>query len=554
MHRNETRKLRQVLKEGAVMEENNKDIKYDAFISYKHGGIDSAAAEAVQKNLEHFRVPKSLKDCKQKIERVFVDEGELSSSSYFSRVIKEALKNAEWLIVICSRKTKHSEWVNLEIKTFLEFHDRSRILAVITEGEPKDVYPEELLGKIGYEDEVLAADARGSTEKEVLKKLKKDALLKIAAPILGTNFDSLKQRRKTYIMQRTAIAALILLVIVSGFSIYAVRQARLITEQAVRLNEEYENSFINQAKYMTQIAQNELEKDNHAVAVETVLQVLTLNGENQPFFSESIHVIAEALNLYRTKDSMRDTMAPTGTFRMEDVSKDMEAEYLIDESGKYLFSTDTEYVYVWDTETCSVKNKIASEGWIRNFEEGILVPEKSRILVSADIEIRCYDYEKDEVVWIKKIEDVTRRCIVSNSGKITAVITESKIYILNTETGEVIRTEAFDEKFGNTIAISKDDRWMAVEIDRSTQEQLMNDITEYKVLLFDIQKGTYEILPEKYESIKKLKFADEKRLFVVSGRGVTAIFREAHRTNTTYEKLYDEIAFYDLEQKEFRTI
>ena len=31
--------------------------EYDAFISYKHGPVDSAAARALQKNLEHFRVP-----------------------------------------------------------------------------------------------------------------------------------------------------------------------------------------------------------------------------------------------------------------------------------------------------------------------------------------------------------------------------------------------------------------------------------------------------------------------------------------------------------------
>ena len=76
--------------------------------------------------------------------------------------IREALKNSGWLIVICSSETKDSPWVNLEIKTFLEFHDRSRILAVVTEGEPEDVFPKELLGS-DRTAEVLAADARGNT-------------------------------------------------------------------------------------------------------------------------------------------------------------------------------------------------------------------------------------------------------------------------------------------------------------------------------------------------------------------------------------------------------
>lgn len=66
-----------------------------------------------------------------------MDEGELSSCSDFGLQIREALKNSGWLIVICSSETKDSPWVNLEIKTFLEFHDRSRILAVVTEENRK---------------------------------------------------------------------------------------------------------------------------------------------------------------------------------------------------------------------------------------------------------------------------------------------------------------------------------------------------------------------------------------------------------------------------------
>ena len=54
--------------------------EYDAFISYKHGPVDSAAAKALQKNLEHFHAPiiagKTKGDGKRRrIRRVFLDEG-----------------------------------------------------------------------------------------------------------------------------------------------------------------------------------------------------------------------------------------------------------------------------------------------------------------------------------------------------------------------------------------------------------------------------------------------------------------------------------------------
>ena len=146
-------------------------VVYDAFICYRHGETDSQAAKILQQKLEHFHIPWMRKNKIKKIRRVFMDEGELSSCSDFGLQIREALKNSGWLIVICSSETKDSPWVNLEIKTFLEFHDRSRILAVVTEGEPEDVFPKELLGS-DRTAEVLAADARGETPEQVLRNVK----------------------------------------------------------------------------------------------------------------------------------------------------------------------------------------------------------------------------------------------------------------------------------------------------------------------------------------------------------------------------------------------
>ena len=128
----------------------------------------------------------------------------------------EALKNSGWLIVICSSETKDSPWVNLEIKTFLEFHDRSRILAVVTEGEPEDVFQKELLGS-DRTAEVLAADARGETPEQVLRNVKKNVLLKIAAPILGTTYDSLKQRQRNYIIKKYAVIGSLAVLMANAF-------------------------------------------------------------------------------------------------------------------------------------------------------------------------------------------------------------------------------------------------------------------------------------------------------------------------------------------------
>ena len=59
---------------------NLEEIKYDAFISYRHCELDQFAAVALHKELEAFRLPKAIQKQlqekgieKKKIERVFRD-------------------------------------------------------------------------------------------------------------------------------------------------------------------------------------------------------------------------------------------------------------------------------------------------------------------------------------------------------------------------------------------------------------------------------------------------------------------------------------------------
>ncbi|WP_143003245.1 TIR domain-containing protein, partial [Butyrivibrio sp. INlla14] len=54
---------------------------------------------------------------------------------------KEALLNSEYLIVLCSKSTCLSTWVEREIKLFLQNHPRENVLTVLAEGEPQDVIP-----------------------------------------------------------------------------------------------------------------------------------------------------------------------------------------------------------------------------------------------------------------------------------------------------------------------------------------------------------------------------------------------------------------------------
>ena len=121
--------------------------KYDAFISYKHAPLDNRIADAIQKGLERYRLPKKVREAtgKQKIERIFRDKAERPITSNLSDNISYALEHADFLIVICSKSTKLSAWVPREIEYFLKFHPLSHVLTVLAEGEPGEVIPGILL-------------------------------------------------------------------------------------------------------------------------------------------------------------------------------------------------------------------------------------------------------------------------------------------------------------------------------------------------------------------------------------------------------------------------
>ena len=244
-----------------------KNYKYDIFISYKHEALDKAVAARLQKSLEHYKIPKEIqkKTGKNKIKRVFRDEEELAVSSDLGKEIEDQISQSEYLLVVCSKKTKESQWVLKEIDTFLKYRDAEHILPVLIEGEPEESFPENVLAY----GEPMAADIRGKNEKEVLKKVKKE-LPRLIAPILHCSYDELKQRARNYQIKRMLIGTSVALVAVASFAAYAVFQS-------ARLNKEYQETRRNQARNMAQTSEKLLKCGDRMGALKTALAVLPAN-------------------------------------------------------------------------------------------------------------------------------------------------------------------------------------------------------------------------------------------------------------------------------------
>ena len=414
-------------------------VAYDAFICYRHGAIDSKAAEALQKNLEHFRPPKELRKAGKRIRRIFVDKGELSSCSDFNLQTREALKNAGFLIVICSPGTKNSDWVNYEIDTFLEFHDRSRMLAVMTSGEAENIFPRKLLGSSGKCDEVLAADARGQDLHTVLKLLKNEALLQIAAPILGTTYDSLKQRHRIYRLQRIATASFTVLIGLIAFIFYQSWQSALI-------NQQYQQARRNQARYTASISQSLLAEGDREKALLTALAIQPDNDKDGPVVPEQMYALNNALASYKDGLSVRFDPAYVGEtdgVSYAALSPDDQYCHTIDESGNAAVLSSKTGKLLWFVTPLQVKNAISNFYPYHNEKFDrinlILSISEKEFAVVLNYCIAKIDLDSQEVIHVFPLDAkmLPTECHYDKKDNLLAFSSDSgKLYVYDLITGE----------------------------------------------------------------------------------------------------------------------
>ena len=315
-----------------------KNYKYDIFISYKHEALDKAVAAKLQKSLEHYKIPKEIqkKTGKDKIKRVFRDEEELAVSSDLGKEIEGQIAQSEYLLVVCSKKTKESQWVLKEIDTFLKYRDAEHILPVLIEGEPEESFPESILAY----GEPMAADVREKSEKEVLKKVKKE-LPRIIAPILHCSYDELKQRARNYQIKRMLIGTSVALVAVASFAAYAVFQS-------AKLNKEYQETRRNQARNMAQTSEKLLEQGDRIGALKTALAVLPENeNSKEALVPEQMGALNNALYSYTVEK--QPYFRP---IRAENIEDDLEGGIQWSPDKKYYMALNhLGYIYFFDGKT-----------------------------------------------------------------------------------------------------------------------------------------------------------------------------------------------------------
>ncbi|MBO4880823.1 MAG: TIR domain-containing protein [Firmicutes bacterium] len=269
--------------------------RYKAFISYRHQAPDQDIARKLHKDIENFGIPSSLKKTLgiSKMGRVFRDQDELLLSSDLGDDIHEALEQSEWLICICSPRYLESRWCLEEVRYFLSLGRRDRILTVLAEGEPDEAFPEELRFKEENGERIavepLAADVRGATVQESLKKLSAEKL-RILAPMLGVNYDDLKQRAKQRRNRILAGAAAALILALSGFLGYAFHKNAQITA-------ERNDALIAESKWLAQSADEALESGDRMLSMLLSLEALPEDFDHpeRPVTEEALASLRSAI-------------------------------------------------------------------------------------------------------------------------------------------------------------------------------------------------------------------------------------------------------------------
>lgn len=330
--------------------------EYLAYISYRHTPVDKEAAITIQRQLEHYRIPKIMrKDGNVHLGTVFRDTDELNISPDLSQSLCEALDNSEYLIVLCSPEYKASEWCRQEIVYFLEHHDIDHVLPVLVNGNPCDAFPEEIILRsvVDGEDvfsEPLAANVSGETITEMKQKVKKE-YLRLVAKMLGCDYDELVQRQKRYERKRlTAVIGAALAVLLAFIVMLLIKNAQV--------NSRYQEMRQSQAQYLSKLALEQYAQGDSKSALESVLKILPEGKETGPVVPEQMYALSTVLNAYN------NSYVPENFIPLPE-----HAQKVFSDDACLLFSYLDDSLNVYDTSTGKVCYSFELHTFLKNNPE-----------------------------------------------------------------------------------------------------------------------------------------------------------------------------------------
>ena len=456
------------------------DYKYDAFISYNHNPRDIRISKMLQQKLEQYRIPEgvSAKTGKKKIERVFLDRGELEVAGDLNEEILRALRNTDYLIVICSPESYASPWVKKEIDYFLQYKTKDNILTVLTAGEPYEVLPDVLLYReVTAEDGTVtreAAEPLSCDYRMPEKEANRTELPRLVSALIGCRYDDLVQRRKQYqqkIRTRIAAGAVALMTLASGYMIWSNHQ----------LKASYDRTLIEQSRSLTMQSEEALAQGDRIAAAQFALEALPSADQPRPLVTDAVLALSNALHLYQTPHTVFTESAVrhykgvvegkemTNTlFHAFDTYSDDDLSYLAT-----VYSNSS--ICFWDRET---GDQILTEYTDSLHRDGITVRNvisapDGHALIIAEQQICCLDVSSGKAVWTMDLNDDSLSFYEDPSladGVLWICINGTwadglyTIAGINTDNGEVLYEQQFEDS-PHLIQASPDGKTLVCSFD-----------------------------------------------------------------------------------------
>ncbi len=442
-----------------------KEYKYDAFISYRHCDLDKFVAENLHKALETYELPKNLKEQLniegRTFKRVFRDQEELPLSSNLEDPILEALNSSKYLIVICSPRLKDSLWCKKEIETFKKLRGRENIFCVLIEGEPSDSFPEEVLfeekevvknGKKKKEKipvEPLAADVRGTTNKEVLKKIHEEKL-RLAAAMCHIDYDDLKQRHKLREQKRKAN-------ILTAISVASLLFLLYTSIMLIKINSQQNILKRHQAITLSEKAKDYIKKDNRYQAIKSSYESLTnFNGVKMPYTPEGEYALSESLGIYDVGSSYK---------AIRELKTSGVVTYLkTTDNNKYAAAYDeSEVLTLFNSTTLKVINKFKVSNNYTTNDSFTFIGNDIFAYINEKGNIILFNIKNNKLIKeIKKSNDTYISVKGDPKGKYLVYLESKKLHIYNVLENKEITNIPSSENYMSEMYYSSDSNYIFV--------------------------------------------------------------------------------------------
>lgn len=180
-----------------------------AFISYSHK--DKSVVKWLHRQLEHYKLPTGISNdfIKSKYMRPVFRDVEDLNTGILSEELHKHLISSRYLIVICSKASASSKWVNEEIVFFVKNREWSNIIPVFLNDSTQNVeelWPEAIKNHVAknQDQELLGIDYYPNRRK---------AFVQVVSRMLGVDFDVLwkryqKARRRSMLLRIIGLFAI----------------------------------------------------------------------------------------------------------------------------------------------------------------------------------------------------------------------------------------------------------------------------------------------------------------------------------------------------------